>query len=335
MNPIFLTIILIPVIEIYLLIKIGSQIGAITTILLIFTTAIVGILLGHFIAQKSISEHTWVLSHGEKWSTPLSVLCAALPVASVLFAFVNHVDPIKVSHEQQLSPYSSSALIKLAQRCSGIPLQELSPLNVEVIEALPTPQACTKETRLLIQQSLQRLSGFYPKLSEESNLVSHKNTIIGNTVLYGATSGKLFAAGQAGERFAVRNSGALSVIEGCDSNACEYMTGGTVVVLGEVGDNFGAGMTGGMAFVYDPDYVFEKKANPESIVWQSLETDYWISYLKEMVQEHFNETNSNLSKKIIENFDNEILNFIQVCPKEMLDKLKNPITLKSIVKKVS
>ena len=133
------------------------------------TTAIVGILLGHFIAQKSISEHTWVLSHGEKWSTPLSVLCAALPVASVLFAFVNHVDPIKVSHEQQLSPYSSNALIELAQRCSGIPLQELSPLNVEVIEALPTPQACTKETRLLIQQSLQRLSGFYPKLSEESN----------------------------------------------------------------------------------------------------------------------------------------------------------------------
>ena len=99
------------------------------------------------------------------------------------------------------------------------------------------------------------------KLSDESNLVSYENTIIGNTVLYGATSGKLFAAGQAGERFAVRNSGAVSVIEGCDSNACEYMTGGTVVVLGEVGDNFGAGMTGGMAFIYDPNNEFEKRVN--------------------------------------------------------------------------
>ena len=81
------------------------------------------------------------------------------------------------------------------------------------------------------------------KLPEESNLVSNENTILGNTVLYGATSAKLFAAGQAGERFAVRNSGATRVIEGCDSNGCEYMTGGMVVILGEVGDNFAAGMT--------------------------------------------------------------------------------------------
>ena len=91
------------------------------------------------------------------------------------------------------------------------------------------------------------------KLPEESNLVSNENTIIGNTVLYGATSGTLLAAGQAGERFAVRNSGATAVVEGCDSNGCEYMTGGSIVILGDVGDNFGAGMTGGMAFVYDPN----------------------------------------------------------------------------------
>jgi len=173
------------------------------------------------------------------------------------------------------------------------------------------------------------------KLSNESNLVSHENTIVGNTVLYGATAGKLFAQGQAGERFAVRNSGAVSVIEGCDSNACEYMTGGTIVVLGDVGDNFGAGMTGGIAFVYNPNNEFEKRANPESIIWQSLETEYWINYLKDLIKEHFNETNSNLSKKIIENFDKEILNFIQVCPKEMLDKLENPISLKPIIKEVS
>ena len=101
------------------------------------------------------------------------------------------------------------------------------------------------------------------KLSDESNLISNENTIIGNTVLYGATSGKLFAAGQAGERFAVRNSGATTVIEGCDSNGCEYMTGGTVVILGDVGDNFAAGMTGGMAFIYDKSREFEKKVNNE------------------------------------------------------------------------
>ena len=153
--------------------------------------------------------------------------------------------------------------------------------------------------------------------------------------MYGATSGKLFAAGQAGERFAVRNSGAITVIEGCDSNACEYMTGGTVVILGDVGDNFGAGMTGGMAFIYDPKNEFDKRVNSESVVWQSLETEYWKTYLKELVIEHFNETNSVLSKKISENFDKEILNFIQVCPKEMLDKLENPITLKSTIKEVS
>ena len=173
------------------------------------------------------------------------------------------------------------------------------------------------------------------KLPDESNLISQENTIIGNTVLYGATSGKLFAAGQAGERYAVRNSGSISVIEGCDSNACEYMTGGTVVVLGDVGDNFGAGMTGGMAFIYDKSNEFQKKVNSETVIWQTIETDYWVDYLKNLVQEHYEETNSELSKKIIENFAKEISSFIQVCPKEMVDKLKNPISLKLIIKEVS
>ena len=173
------------------------------------------------------------------------------------------------------------------------------------------------------------------RLPEESNLISHENTIIGNTVLYGATSGKLFVAGQAGERFAVRNSGATSVIEGCASNGCEYMTGGTVVILGDVGDNFAAGMTGGMAFIYDINKQFDKRVNSETVVWQTPETDYWINYLKNLVKEHFEQTNSKLSKKIIENFNEEVFNFLQVCPKEMLDKLKNPITLKSAVKEVS
>ena len=128
------------------------------------------------------------------------------------------------------------------------------------------------------------------RIPDESNLISNNNTIIGNTVLYGATSGKLFAAGQAGDRFAVRNSGAITVIEGCDSNGCEYMTGGTAVILGDVGDNFAAGMTGGMAFIYDKSKSFDKKVNPESVVWQNVETDYWKKHLKDLVKEHFEET---------------------------------------------
>ena len=169
------------------------------------------------------------------------------------------------------------------------------------------------------------------KLQDESNLISNENTIIGNTVLYGATSGKLFAAGQAGERFAVRNSGATAVIEGCDSNGCEYMTGGDIIILGDVGDNFAAGMTGGMAFVYDLNQNFDKKVNPESVIWQKPETEFWKNYLKNLIEEHVKETNSIYAKKILDNFDVELGKFFQVCPKEMLDKLENPITLKSTI----
>ena len=160
----------------------------------------------------------------------------------------------------------------------------------------------------------------------ESNLISNENTIIGNTVLYGATSGKLYAAGQSGERFAVRNSGAEAVIEGCDSNGCEYMTGGTVVILGKIGDNFAAGMTGGMAFIYDPNQEFENYVNSNSVIWQTPETTYWKNYLKNLIYEHFSETKSIVASKILENYDKEVKNFKQVCPKEMLDKLQNPLS---------
>tara|TARA_B100001996_G_C18403310_1_gene493781 strand:- start:21 stop:692 length:672 start_codon:yes stop_codon:yes gene_type:complete len=169
------------------------------------------------------------------------------------------------------------------------------------------------------------------KLPDESNLISNENTIIGNTVLYGATSGYLYASGQAGERFAVRNSGATAVIEGCDSNGCEYMTGGNIIILGEVGDNFAAGMTGGMVFVYDVKNKFEKKVNSESVVWQRPETEYWKNFLKNLIQQHVKETKSLYAKKILDNFDNELINFYQVCPKEMLDKLENLITYKKTV----
>jgi len=90
-----------------------------------------------------------------------------------------------------------------------------------------------------------------------------------------------------------------------------------------------------MAFIYDKTKEFEKKINPDSVVWQNVETEYWINYLKQMVLEHSKETGSLLSKNIITNFEEEINNFIQVCPKEMIDKLENPITLESKIKEVS
>jgi glutamate synthase (NADPH) large chain len=166
-----------------------------------------------------------------------------------------------------------------------------------------------------------------------SVLVSNENTIIGNTVLYGATSGKLFAAGQSGERFAVRNSGAESVIEGCDSNGCEYMTGGCVVILGKVGDNFAAGMTGGMAFIYDPNQEFENYVNLSSVLCFKPETNYWKNYLKNLISEHVKETQSKIASQIIENFNNEVKKFKQVCPKEMIGKLQNPALLKEKILK--
>ena len=158
-----------------------------------------------------------------------------------------------------------------------------------------------------------------------SPLESQHNTIIGNTVLYGATSGKLFAAGRAGERFAVRNSGAVVVVEGCGANGCEYMTGGTAIILGEVGDNFGAGMSGGMAFVLDTDDNFARRANPDSIVWQRLASTYWETKARALIAEHAVATDSKWSNSILDDWERWRGHFWQVCPKEMLSRLEQPL----------
>jgi glutamate synthase (NADPH/NADH) large chain len=158
-----------------------------------------------------------------------------------------------------------------------------------------------------------------------SPVESWKNTIIGNTVLYGATSGRLFAAGQAGERFAVRNSGAEVVVEGCGANGCEYMTGGTAVLLGKVGMNFGAGMTGGMAFVYDEDGSFTAEANPESIVWQRLSSAHWEAKLRGLVEAHVAATDSKWAAGLLEDWDRALGHFWQVVPREMLTRLPMPL----------
>ena len=158
-----------------------------------------------------------------------------------------------------------------------------------------------------------------------SSLVSHQNTIIGNTVLYGATSGYLFAAGQAGERFAVRNSGATAVVEGCGSNGCEYMTGGTVVVLGAIGDNFGAGFTGGMAFVYDPDGQFNVRVNPDTLLWQPVAAGHWEDVLRGLVERHAEETNSRYAKMLLHDWTRSLPRFWQVVPKDYVKYLPVPM----------
>ena len=160
----------------------------------------------------------------------------------------------------------------------------------------------------------------------KSPLITRDNSIIGNTVLYGATAGSLFAAGQAGERFAVRNSGANAVVEGCGANGCEYMTGGTAVILGEVGSNFGAGMTGGMAFVLDIDGKFEGRANPDSIVWQRLASPYWEEQVHRLIGDHAAATNSAWAREILADWPRWRGEFWQICPKEMLSRLPHPLS---------
>jgi glutamate synthase (NADPH) large chain len=162
-----------------------------------------------------------------------------------------------------------------------------------------------------------------------SLLVPQENVIVGNTVLYGATAGKLFASGMGGERYAVRNSGADTVVEGVGSNGCEYMTGGTAVILGAVGWNFAAGMTGGMAFVYDPTDTLKLKVNPDTVIGQRIDHPHWEGALKSLVEEHVAETKSPLGARLLNDWDREVEHFWQVVPKEMIARLAVPLSMPS------
>jgi len=159
-----------------------------------------------------------------------------------------------------------------------------------------------------------------------SPLKAEENVIIGNTVLYGATGGALYANGRAGERFCVRNSGARVVVEGAGSNACEYMTGGVAAILGPVGDNFGAGMTGGMAYVYDAEGDFAARANLETLHLQGIESAHWEAELKALIGAHVRETGSPLAERLLRDWERERGRFVQVCPKEMLGRLEAPLS---------
>ena len=123
----------------------------------------------------------------------------------------------------------------------------------------------------------------------------------------------------------MRNSGATAVVEGTGSNACEYMTGGTVAILGPIGDNFGAGFTGGMAFVYDPDDMFSLRVNPETLTWQRLATPHWSAVLNDLVAIHARETNSSYATRLLHDWDRVLPRFWQVVPKEYVRYLDQPL----------
>lgn len=153
-------------------------------------------------------------------------------------------------------------------------------------------------------------------LASNSRLESHKNSIVGNTVLYGATSGKAFFAGIAGQRFAVRNSGAHAVVEGVGDHGCEYMTGGIVVILGSVGKNFAAGMSGGIAYVFDQEKKFKKNCNLSMVAVEKVIDERRIEELHALIREHYKYTGSTRAGIILNNWQRRLEDFVMVIPFE-------------------
>ena len=158
---------------------------------------------------------------------------------------------------------------------------------------------------------------------ERAGFVAADNAIIGNTCLYGATAGQLFAAGTAGVRFAVRNSGAVSVIEGCGANGCEYMTGGEVAILGPVGDNFGAGMTGGRAYIWDPEARFEAVANPDAIKWYALSKlpAAHAERFRLLLEQHVERTGSARAQDLLGTFEQTCEVTMLIVPNEVAESI--------------
>ena len=142
------------------------------------------------------------------------------------------------------------------------------------------------------------------------------NVIAGNTLLYGATSGEVYINGRVGERFAVRNSGAIAVVEGTGDHCCEYMTGGRVVVLGKTGRNFAAGMSGGLAYVWDKTHDFDYYCNMDMIELSLIEEKARRDELHELIRKHFLHTGSELAKQMLDDWEHYVEEFIQVTPIE-------------------
>ncbi len=170
------------------------------------------------------------------------------------------------------------------------------------------------------------------RVPDESTIVPEDNIIIGNVALYGATSGEVYINGKAGERFCVRNSGATAVVEGIGDHGCEYMTGGVAVILGGVGRNFGAGMSGGIAYVYDPKKSFKNRCNEEGLNIDSLSHGSDLSDLNQLIENHYNATLSPLAQRILEKWETAQKDFLRVFPEEYKQALIR-IEKENLVKK--
>ncbi len=154
-----------------------------------------------------------------------------------------------------------------------------------------------------------------PPVEAPPEFVAEDNIIAGNVILYGATAGEVFIRGVVGERFCVRNSGAEAVVEGVGDHGCEYMTGGTVVVLGPTGRNFGAGMSGGIAYVWDPEDTFAANVNPEMVDLDDLE-DIDKNWLVGQIYRHQSETGSEVASRILADWPYSVDNFVKVMPRD-------------------
>jgi glutamate synthase (NADPH/NADH) large chain len=154
-----------------------------------------------------------------------------------------------------------------------------------------------------------------PSENAAEDYVAEDNIIAGNVILFGATSGQAFLRGVVGERFAVRNSGAHAVVEGVGDHGCEYMTGGKVVILGATGRNFAAGMSGGVAYVYNPNGTLEENLNAEMVDLDDMD-DEDVEYLREMVQAHVDATDSAVGQRVLSDWENELKNFVKVMPRD-------------------
>ena len=149
---------------------------------------------------------------------------------------------------------------------------------------------------------------------KNSSFKAENNILLGNVALYGATEGEAYFRGIAAERFCVRNSGATVVVEGIGDHGCEYMTGGKAIILGPTGRNFGAGMSGGEAFVYDPNKELERKCNLDTFELEELINENDLNGLKELIEKHYKYTDSEVAKNILNNWEDQIDNFVKVMP---------------------
>jgi glutamate synthase (ferredoxin) len=151
---------------------------------------------------------------------------------------------------------------------------------------------------------------------EEATFAPEENVIIGNVALYGATGGEAYVRGLAGERFAVRNSGAVAVVEGVGDHGCEYMTGGRVVILGRTGRNFAAGMSGGIAYVFDPSRQFRPRCNPSLVDLETVASDEDVTLVRDLITRHIRYTGSDHAERILNDWRKTRKQFVKVMPRD-------------------